>query len=128
MSFPARHRAALLEQSAGQLTVTRHPDGCLLLYPRPVWETKREQIANFPVSARHVKRLLLGNAQDVELDGSGRILIAPELRSAASLTREVLLMGMGEGFELWDAPTYQQQEAAALEAGVPEDLLIDFSF
>ena len=45
INVPTRHRDALLLQAQGCLTLTRHPDGCLLVYPRPVWEIKREQIA-----------------------------------------------------------------------------------
>jgi len=96
INVPTRHRDALVEQAKGCLTLTRHPDGCLLVYPRPEWETKREQIAAFPMSARALQRLLLGNAQDVELDGSGRVLVAPELRAAAGFTRDVMLLGMGD--------------------------------
>ena len=93
INVPTRHRDALIEQAKGCLTLTRHPDGCLLVYPRPEWETKREQIAAFPMSARALQRLLLGSAQDVEIDGSGRILVAPELRAAAGFTRDVMLLG-----------------------------------
>ena len=105
ISIPTRHRDALMSQADGRLTLTRHPDGCLLVYPRPEWEKKREQIAAFPMTARALQRLLLGNAQDVELDGSGRVLIAPELRNASGMTRDVMLLGLGAHFELWDAAT-----------------------
>ena len=114
-------------QAEGRLTLTRHPDGCLLVYPRPIWETKREQIAAFPMQARGLQRLLLGSAQDVELDGTGRILIAPELRSAASLERDVMLLGLGAHFELWDAATLARNEQEALVQGMPE-ALNQFSF
>ncbi|WP_187395203.1 division/cell wall cluster transcriptional repressor MraZ [Pigmentiphaga aceris] len=127
VSVPTRHRDALTSQADGRLTLTRHPDGCLLLYPRPVWEQKRDQIAAFPMQARALQRLLLGNAQDLELDSAGRILIAPELRTAAGLTRDVMLLGMGAHFELWDAATYTRQEQEALEQGMP-DVLSQFSF
>jgi len=125
--MPTRHRDALAQQSEGQLTLTRHPDGCLLVYPRPVWEAKREEVARFPMAARALQRLLLGNAQDVELDGSGRFLVAPELRAAAGLTRDVMLMGMGAHFELWDAGALARSEEAALAQGMP-DVLNTFSF
>ena len=92
MSIPTRHRDALLQQEQGRLTLTRHPDGCLLVYPRSVWEEKREQIARFPMSARFLQRLLLGSAQDVDLDSAGRILIAPELRAAVGLERDAMLL------------------------------------
>jgi MraZ protein len=127
LSIPTRHRDALLAQEEGRLTLTRHPDGCLLLYPRQIWEKKRESIAALPMSARALQRLLLGNAQDVELDSAGRILVAPELRHAAGLTREVMLLGMGAHFELWDAALLARREAEDLAQGMP-DALDQFSF
>ena len=127
INVPARHRDALMEQAAGRLTLTRHPDGCLLMYPRPEWERKREQIAAFPMQARALQRLLLGNAQDVEIDGSGRILVAPELRTAAGMTKEVMLLGMGAHFELWDAAALARREADDLSQGIG-DVLNQFSF
>ncbi|GAA0777943.1 division/cell wall cluster transcriptional repressor MraZ [Castellaniella ginsengisoli] len=107
MSIPARYRDALLAEEQGRLTLTRHPDGCLMLYPRSIWESKREQIAALPASARPLQRLLLGNAQDVEMDGASRILVAPELRAAAGLNRDVMLLGLGSNFELWDRAQWE---------------------
>ncbi|TSH89180.1 division/cell wall cluster transcriptional repressor MraZ [Verticiella sediminum] len=127
MSIPTRHRDALLQQDNGQLTITRHPDGCLLVYPRAVWVERREQIMRFPMSARPLQRLLLGYAQDVEMDAAGRVLVAPELRTAAGLDREVTLMGMGSHFELWDAAALARSEEAALAGGMA-DVLNNFSF
>jgi len=127
ISIPTRHRDALTSQVQGRLTLTRHPDGCLLVYPRSEWEKKREQIAAFPMAARPLQRLLLGNAQDVDMDGSGRILVAPELRTAAGMTREVMLLGMGSHFELWDAAEWARREAEDLAKGIP-DVLNQFSF
>lgn len=127
ISIPTRHRDALISQVEGRLTLTRHPDGCLLVYPRSVWEQRRAQIAAFPMGARPLQRLLLGNAQDVDMDGSGRILIAPELRTAAGLTRDTMLLGMGSHFELWDAAEWSRREAEDLAKGMP-DVLENFSF
>lgn len=127
INIPARHRDALLKQAEGRLTITRHPDGCLLVYPRPEWEKKREQIAAFPMQARALQRLLLGNAHDVEIDSAGRVLVAPELRQAAKLTREVMLLGMGGHFELWDAAELAKREAEDLASGMSA-ALDQFSF
>lgn len=127
MSIPARHRDALLIQCEGRITLTKHPDGCLLLFPRPVWESHRQQIAAWPMSARAWQRIFLGNALDVELDTVGRILIAPELRTAAGLTRDVMLLGMGSHFEIWDAQKHVEGEAQTIAAGMP-DALSGFSF
>jgi MraZ protein len=127
MSVPTRHRDALLIQCEGRVTLTKHPHGCLLLFPRPVWESHREQIASWPMSARAWQRIFLGNASDVEFDSAGRLLIAPELRTAAGLTRDVMLLGMGSHFEIWDASKLDDSEAQAIAEGMP-DVLSNFSF
>lgn len=127
MSVPARHRDALILQCEGRITLTKHPHGCLLFFPRPVWEIHREQIAAWPMSARAWQRIFLGNALDVELDSNGRILISPELREAAGLSRDLMLIGMGSHFEIWDAAKLAENEAEAITGGMP-DALRDFSF
>lgn len=127
MSIPARHRDALALQCEGRITLTRHPHGCLLLFPRPIWESHREQIAAWPMSARAWQRIFLGNASDVEMDGAGRILVAPELRAAVGLQRDVMLLGMGSHFEIWDAAQLTENEAQAIAGGMP-DALSNFSF
>ena len=127
MSVPARHRDALLLQGEGRVTLTKHPDGCLLLFPRPEWEAFRARVAQLPMDAHWWRRIFLGNASDIEMDGSGRILVTPELRSAASIERDVMLLGMGSHFELWDAATYAQKEQVAIAQGMP-DALKQFTF
>lgn len=129
MTVPARHRDALQVQSEGRLTITKHPHGCLLMFPRPVWETHREKIAAWPMQARAWQRIFLGNAQDVELDGAGRLLITPELRAAGQLEKEksITLLGMGSHFEIWDAAVLAQNEAEAVAQGMP-DAIAGFSF
>ena len=118
--MPSRHRDSLAAHCDGRLTVTRHPDGCLLLYPRPAWEARREQIAQLPFSARALQRLLLGNATDIDLDSAGRLLVPSELRAAAQLERDLMLLGMGAHFELWDAARLAEHERTALSNGLPE--------
>jgi len=127
MAIPAKHRDALQVQCDGRMTLTKHPEGCLLFFPRPVWEQHREQISKWPMSARAWQRIFLGNAVDVELDSAGRILISPELRAAVGLTKDVMLLGMGTHFEIWDAAKLAENEEQAVAGGMP-DVLSDFSF
>ena len=127
LSVPTRHRDVLMATAAGQLTLTRHPHGCLMVFPRPEWEKFRERIAALPMSAQWWERIFLGNAMDVDMDGTGRVLVSPELRAAAGLTRDTMLLGMGEHFELWDKARYDAQEAQALEGEMPEAFK-DFAF
>ncbi|MCD6027160.1 MAG: cell division/cell wall cluster transcriptional repressor MraZ [Solimicrobium sp.] len=127
MAIPAKHRDALLTQCEGRITLTRHPHGCLLLFPRITWEAHRLEIAAWPMSARSWQRILLGNACDVDMDSAGRILVAPELRSTVELARDVMMLGMGTHFEVWNAQKLAENEAHAVAAGMP-DVLSNFSF
>jgi MraZ protein len=127
MSVPSRYREALQGQAEGRVTLTKSPDGCLLLFPRPEWEVFRAKVAALPMEAMWWRRIFLGNAMDVELDTAGRVLVSPELRAAASLEKEVTLLGMGAHFELWDSQTYAAKEAAAMAQGMP-DALKNFTF
>jgi MraZ protein len=56
------------------------------------------------------------------MDSAGRILITPELRGAAQLAKEVMLLGMGSHFEIWDAAALQVKEQEAIAAGMPDAL------
>lgn len=127
MSIPARHRDVLQAQADGRVTLTKHPDGCLLLFPRPEWEAFRAKIVALPLDAHWWRRIFLGSAAEVDMDSAGRVLIAPELRVAAVLEKEIMLLGMGGHFEIWDAPTYTAKEQSAMANGMP-DALKNFSF
>lgn len=127
LAVPARHRDVLGALARGQLTLTKHPVGCLLVFPRPAWESFRDKVAALPLRAEGWKRIFLGNAMDVEIDASSRVLVSPELRQAAGLVKDVMLLGMGSHFELWDVQRYQAHEAEVMQQGLPESLG-DFSF
>jgi len=127
LSIPTRHRDALISQAQGQITITKHPHGCLMLFPRSEWLLFRERIGQLPMSAQWWKRIFLGNAMDVDMDATGRVLVSPELRQAVGLDREVILLGMGNHFELWDKATYEAHEAQAMQAPMP-DVFQDFAF
>ena len=127
IAMPSRHREVLAAMGVNQLTITKHPEGSLMIFPRPAWENFRERVAALPMEASGWKRVFLGNATDVEIDASSRVLIAPELRASAGLTRDVMLLGMGSHFELWDAVRYAEHEARVMQSAMP-DALKTFSF
>lgn len=127
IAVPARHRELLSAMGVSQLTITKQPGGSLMMFPRPAWEAFRDKVAALPMEAAGWKRVFLGNAMDVDIDGSSRVLIAPELRAFAGLTRDVMLLGMGSHLELWDATAYAEHEAAVMQSEMP-DSLKTFSF
>ena len=93
-----------------------------MLFPQLEWESFRERVAKLPLEANWWRRIFLGNASELEMDGSGRILISPELRAASGMEKEIILLGMGSHLEVWDAKTYAEKEQVAMSQGMPEAL------
>lgn len=122
ITVPARHRELLSAIAGGQLTVTKHPNRCLLVFPRPAWESFRDKLMAMPMGAEGWRRIFLGSAMDVDIDAGSRVLIAPELRAWAGLEREVMLLGMGQRLELWDAARLSTHEDQVIEQGMPDAL------
>lgn len=124
LAVPSKHRETLLAHCEGRLVVTADPGRCLLVYPLPAWEPIQQKLmalSSFNERTRALQRLLVGHADDVELDGAGRILIPPALRGFAGMERQVVLVGQGNRFELWDDARWRAVTEAALE--VPGDAM-----
>ena len=117
LAIPTKYREALL--SGGRAVVlTAHPDGCLLLYPPAAWAPVRTQIQGLPSfnpQARWWQRLLVGHAEELALDGQGRVLVSPALRKFAALKKDVTLVGQGNRFEIWDTTVLEEKREQALE-------------
>lgn len=116
IAVPTRHRDALLDGGA-KVVLTAHPDGCLLLYSRAAFEpisAKISQLPSFNDQARAWKRLLIGYAEELEPDGSGRILVSPALRRFADLKKQVMLVGQGSHFEVWDQERWEAKLGEAM--------------
>jgi len=60
-------------------------------------------------TARLLRRIILGNASQLEVDKSGRILLPQTLRDFATLTKDAVLVGQGDYFEIWEPAAWQQQ-------------------
>ncbi len=120
--MPVRQRELLLAACEGKLTLTRHPHGYLLVFPRPAFEVFRASLLAMSLDAAGWRRIFLGSAVDVELDGASRVLIPPELREVAGLDKELLLVGSGHLLELWDRQRFAAQEATLVSAGMPAEI------
>lgn len=119
ITVPARHRDALSALCGNQLTLCRHPVGCLMMFPRPAWEAFRDKLLTLAMNADGWRRVFLGSAVDVEIDSAARVLVSPELRAVAGLDKDVLLMGNGRHLELWDPARYAAHEAETLATAMP---------
>jgi MraZ protein len=115
LAVPTRHRDPLAT-GGGAIVLTAHPDGCLLLYPRIAWEpivSRVQSLSSFNEQARRWQRLLVGYAEELELDAQGRILISPALRKFAALKKSVTIVGQGSHFEIWDSEAWEAELAQA---------------
>ena len=113
LAIPKGYRALLVEHWGEPvrltLTIGLTPDiqhhRWLVAYPAPEWDAYEEKlnaVSPFDWEARKVSGMLIGHANDVELDRQGRFVIPPSLRSFANLGPRATMVGQGREFELWD--------------------------
>ena len=120
LAVPTRYRETLIGESQGQMvcTIDIHQP-CMLLYTLPEWEIierKLARLSSMNPAERRVQRLLLGHASECQMDNAGRLLVATTLRQHANLTKEVMLVGQFNKFELWDEQTWYQQVREDIDA------------
>lgn len=133
VAIPARYRDNLREVCGGRLVVTVDLDRCLLVYPRPEWlevEKRLVSLSSTHRDARRLKRLLVGYAEECDMDGQGRILVSQPLRTFAGLDKRLVLVGQGNKFELWDEDRWNVHSEELLadvgDGRLPDDLNISF--
>ena len=127
--MPSRYRERLRDCCAEQLIVTIDPDRCLLIYPAPVWEeveNKLMQLSTINKHARGLQRLMVGHATECNMDAQGRILLPTLLREFANLDKQVVLVGQGKKFEIWDEQTWYRRREEWLEEEKQQTALPDF--
>jgi len=129
LAIPTRYRDRLASRCAGQIVLTVDKDHCLLIYPLQDWEELERKLVRLPSMnkvARNIVRIMVGYATEVEMDGSGRILVSRELRDFAGLDKAAMLIGQGNKFELWDEDAWIEKRDAWLagsdDGELPADL------
>jgi MraZ protein len=130
LSIPMRYRDSIREQSDGQLVLTysAFDSGALYLYPEKEWERVRDEVtglSTFNPGHRSLQRKLVGSASTVEPDGNGRIQLPQTLRQVAGLEKRVVLLGMGNRFEIWNETILNQkrvEEERSLDEAASEEM------
>ena len=130
LAIPMRYRDSIQEQSGGKLVLTysAFDSGALYLYPEKEWERVRDDmtgLSTFNPGHRSLQRKLVGSASAVEPDGNGRIQIPQTLRQVAGLEKRVVLLGMGNRFEIWNETILNQkrvEEERSLDEAASEEM------
>jgi len=94
-----------------ELILARGYEGCIFGFDKRSWETEAAKHFDTPVTdeeGRKIRRYLFGSAQKVDLDKLGRILLPAQLKESASISREVIVIGAGDHFEIWNRRRWQE--------------------
>lgn len=109
VALPRRIREILGEPAT--LYITPGPDQSLWLYTQGALERLAERLDTAPATdaeARVFRRLYFAQTEAVDLDKAGRILVPERLVQFAGLSQEVILIGVRDHLELWDASRWQR--------------------
>jgi MraZ protein len=105
--MPSRFRPEL----DGGLVVVKGQDRCLVVFPLEQFNQEVGRLNRLPRTDRRTRnfaRILYGGASDLPLDGQGRLPLPAALRSYAGLERDVVVLGVGDRVEIWDAETWHR--------------------
>ena len=101
-----------------------------MLYTAEAWVSVEAKLVSLPQlnpQIRKLKRMLIGHADDVAMDASGRVLLPPALREFAGIEKKAVLVGQGDKFEIWDEGQWVAERDSMYdveldEANLPEEL------
>ena len=101
---------------------------CLCIYPQEAFDTLREKLRNLskgPKQSRALSRTFYASVQDSTIDKQGRVLINADLKNHASLTREIVFVGLDDHIEVWDQAkweAYNESESIDMDGSLAESL------
>lgn len=116
LTIPAKYR----ELSAPALVVTRHPsEVCLIAMTIVEWTRFAEKLNALPMvddDSALLRRVIYGAAEELRLDGQGRVLLSQRLREYAHIENELLVVGVGTHMEIWNPAAWSDVERKFAEA------------
>lgn len=130
LAIPAKFRDILLRHYTPSIVVTLDSRKKLLMYPEAEWAKVAEQLlhlktAGNPMLQRY-QNLLLHNADTLEWDSAGRVLIPANLRKRVDFEKDVTLVGRANRLELWGRDQWEAEMTQALDDD-PEELAFQLS-
>jgi MraZ protein len=111
LTLPSKVKSKLPEVSGNQLILSLGLEPCLVMYPLVEYRKIYSRIASmneFNEEFRRLQRNFFRRIAEVELDGAGRLLIPKTMSKYARLEKELILVGMGNRMELWNAEVYEE--------------------
>ena len=110
IAIPARFRAKLNEMCGGKLVISYNPmDKCLPIFPYDEWldcMQKMDAVEDQSDQFAAYQRLIFSYSTEIDMDGSGRVLIPQLSRDEVGLKKDAVLIGHGKKFELWSEESW----------------------
>ena len=109
-AIPKRLRDAMGTSDNPLLYLTPGTDGSLSLFTESAFLRMGERLGRGSPTGQDVRafsRLFYGQAQSIEIDKQGRVRVPSELAQLASITKELVLLGVGDHLELWDRASWE---------------------
>jgi MraZ protein len=110
LTVPSRFR----DDFADGVFIIQGFDRNLMVLTAPAFDAIYQHVMSMNIldpQARYLRRHIIGKGNQVELDGSGRILISQDLRAWAELETDVIIVGQGNYFEVWKPELWQEMES-----------------
>ena len=121
ITVPVRWRDMLVATVQGQLVVAKNPDGCLSLYPLPVWEQFEASLLSLTTEDEAWRRFFVGSATEVEIDSASRGLI-PVSYTHLDVYKRQFHLGAGRHFARVDEHRPAGVDLGQAAAGGPARL------
>lgn len=106
-----------LQRRSEKPPVLTRTEDHLELYGAEDWERIEQKLMDKPDlsdDVQKLRRFLVGHASDCPIDSQGRILVPPKLRQYAQLSNKVVLLGVLDKIEIWDAELFEQDDSLTL--------------
>ena len=121
ISMPAKLR----KDMGDTFVLTKGLDGCLFAFSGQEcinFETKLKSLPLSDKNARNFVRFFLSGATECEIDKQGRFLIPNNLRKAASLEKDVVIIGVGTRLEIWDKTIWKSKDEEISAEEIAENM------
>ena len=117
---PAGYRKILAEFESKRIVMRRDTDNeCLMFYPEKVWnekvETLRSNLDEWDPEDQLILMQFMSDAEYMELDGQGRILLQKKNLDTIGAQQDVLFVGMLNRFALWAPETFENKRLSQTE-------------
>jgi len=112
--IPAAYRKILAEYDSRKVIMRREPGNeCLVFYPEEVWNEKVDQLKrtlnDWDYNDQMILMQFVADAQPMELDAQGRVLIQKRDLEQISAEGDVVFIGMLDKFALWSPQRFEQR-------------------